>query len=624
VKNQFWLRSLAVSIGLTSLTTSQATAQYNTGLAPSAYPISIGSYPSIAQNAHSSSGHVHVPHANYTGNDYGTTLVPSQYQDTRGQGTPTLSQPANITPLPPVQSPAPSPSHPMAAHVQSSPTYSQPAQTYTQPAPSYMQSAPLPTHAVPMYSVPAPQATIVPHPIPMTAGDIASGSSCGGTISTYAAPTCQPAPMYVTRAVNPNPWILGAGAVIFNRQDNEHVRLTSSVQAPGAINLSTSDARMRTTGGPEVFLGRYFGGGRYAVVANYWGLYPTDQSRIIYDPENDTTGGDWLRTDLNMTLNNPAGSNLHGIEMPTGRSGYDWFNNTFAHRLVRGQDYNNVEVNFFTFALGGAARNGIAGGGGGGLAGAGFGAGHGGRATGSGWMNGQYGRGMSGGHGAGTCGDSCGDCNTCNSCQTCVPCNGPTGPCAPITGAQCSRLRLSLLGGLRWFRFEDRLEYASSDTDGVFGTGADDFYYRNTVRNDLVGFQLGGLANYCTGRRVNLYGTTKAGIFGNRSQFDSYAGTTTTPAVTVSQVTSYDNQQYIISNSDTSLAAIGECELGLGVRLTKGITGNCGYRVIGVSGLATAPGQIPRDFSILNDASRIQNDHSLILHGLSIGGMYNW
>ncbi len=59
-----------------------------------------------------------------------------------------------------------------------------------------------------------------------------------------------------------------------------------------------------------------------------------------------------------------------------------------------------------------------------------------------------------------------------------------------MTGAQCSRLRLSMLGGIRWFRYNDYLEYAASDTDTVFGTGADDVYYRNTLRNDLVGFQL--------------------------------------------------------------------------------------------------------------------------------------
>jgi hypothetical protein len=180
-----------------------------------------------------------------------------------------------------------------------------------------------------------------------------------------------------------------------------------------------------------------------------------------------------------------------------------------------------------------------------------------------------------------------------------------------------------MLGGVRWFRFGDNFEYASSETDGTFGYGADDIYYRNNITNDLVGFQLGALANYCTGCRVNLYAGTKFGAFCNHINYDSYAGTATTPAI-VSSYTSYDNQQYIIDSSDNSLALLGEGELGLGVCICRGLTATCGYRVIGVSGIATAPGQIPYDFSLLNDASKINNDSSLILHGLSIGGMYNW
>ncbi len=192
-----------------------------------------------------------------------------------------------------------------------------------------------------------------------------------------------------------------------------------------------------------------------------------------------------------------------------------------------------------------------------------------------------------------------------------------------MTGAQCSRLRLSLLGGIRWFRFNDYLEYAASDNDAVFGNG-DDFYYRNTLRNDLVGFQLGALANYCCGSRVNLYASSKAGVFGNRIAFDSFAGSDSATAIISSYSSAYDNQRYAFSSNKTSLSMLGEFETGVGVRLTQGITGTCGYRVVGVSGVATAPGQIPYDFSDFNAVRRIQDNGNLILHGLSIGGMYNW
>jgi hypothetical protein len=441
------------------------------------------------------------------------------------------------------------------------------------------------------------------------------------------------------RVVGVNPWFVGAGALIFNRQDNEEVRL-SSLAIPGvpvtagAKQLSTLDARMRTSGGFQAFGGRYFGCGRYALMGTYWGLYPSSQSSTVYDPDANSGpgggvnpgGGDYLRTDLPFTVQNPAGGNEHGVEMPGGggpvlgpdggRTFYDWYTNSVAQRVTRSQDYNNVEISLFSFGLAGAARNGIGVGGGGGGCGGGNG-------ILSGWQNGQYGR---SGYSQGSCGSgSCGGCGSCNSCQAvAAPCTGPTGPCGPMTGAQCSRLRLSMLGGVRWFRYNDYLEYAASDTDTVFGTGSDDIYYRNTLRNDLLGFQLGGLANYCCGRRVNLYASSKAGIFGNRTTFDSYAGTTNTPGIISSYSAAYDNQDYVIHSTKTGLSLLGEVETGLAFRITQGITGTCGYRVVGVSGVATAPGQIPSDFSDITSIRRIQNDGSVILHGLSFGGMYNW
>ncbi len=127
---------------------------------------------------------------------------------------------------------------------------------------------------------------------------------------------------------------------------------------------------MGTSGGFQVFGGRYFGCGRYALMGTFWGLYPSDESVMILDPAGGVGVGDYLRTDLPLTIQNPAGDNEHGIEMPGvggpvlgpdgGRTGYDWMTNSFAQRLVRSQDFNNVELSLFSFGLGGAARNGLA------------------------------------------------------------------------------------------------------------------------------------------------------------------------------------------------------------------------------------------------------------------------
>jgi uncharacterized membrane protein YuzA (DUF378 family) len=63
------------------------------------------------------------------------------------------------------------------------------------------------------------------------------------------------------------------------------------------------------------------------------------------------------------------------------------------------------------------------------------------------------------------------------------------------------------------------------------------------------------------------------------------------------------------------------CGLALGVTgvLTQIVPG-----VVGVSGVATAVGLIPRDFSNENEINRINNSNSLILHGLVLGAVYNF
>ena len=157
----------------------------------------------------------------------------------------------------------------------------------------------------------------------------------------------------------------------------------------------------------------------------------------------------------------------------------------------------------------------------------------------------------------------------------------------------------------------------------MFGSTADDFYYRNNVTNDLFGGQLGGLATWCTGRRVNLWTGANVGVYNNHINYSSYAGTTT-DAATVVSTNSFNGQPYNLSNSTNDVAILSELTSGVGLRLTRGWSANIGYRVIGVSGVATAVGQIPRDFSLLNDASRINNDRSLILYGWTLGAAYNF
>lgn len=361
-----------------------------------------------------------------------------------------------------------------------------------------------------------------------------------------------------------NPWIVGGNGLIFNRIGSDCNTLSRNYNDPTYPLLCTSLVDMPTTGGFEVFGGRYFGCGRYAIMGSYWGLFSQDQHASVA-----ASPGVGLTSALPFTIDSPYGGATQGIQM-SSQFVSDWFNDAPLHYVNRGQDFQNFELNFVSFALGGGARQPYA-----------------------------------------------------EDCQTGGCGSGTTGACAPWYGAECSRLRLNMFGGFRWFQFRDNLVYGASNNDDVFDYSADDFFYQNSVSNNLFGGQLGALATYCTGHRFNLWFGSSFGVYNNRMALESYAGTAS-EAATVLSSNIYNGNQFSFTNNANGVALLGEGSAGVGVRLTRGWTANIGYRLIGATGLATSTGQISHDFSNLNESWKLRNDRSVVLQGLTLGAMYNF
>ncbi len=592
-----FLPGMAVAFSL-SIGLSNASAQYsgyNLGLAGSSYPVpataqaglpqyqvpatQVSNRASVlmAQNevGTGAAGHVHIPPGNY--NIGGSNSVDPYTQTLPApivteQGTVQASGTTTYAPVPQPQAQMSSP--PMGG--------------------SYSMGSGYPIQADTGCSTCWPQAPYSYSPVPAPVGvptySFGPMSNCGTSFGSCAAP------QNVLSVVSPKPWIFGGNALIFSRLDDEYVRFASDSNMPSTALLTTRDVDFDHAGGFEIFGGRYFGCGRYAVVASYWSLFADAQTA-----QYDSMPGVNQRTNLPFTTRSMADPNVYyGLELPTSMV-YPRYDGTFSQRLRRDQDFQNVEINFFSFALGGAARAGLA------SVPVAAGCGD-----------------------CGSCGDSCGS-GTCgsgacgqSSCATAASClRGPTGACAPIYGARCSKLRFAPLMGFRWFRFDDDLEYAASMTDDMYGSTADDVYYRNNVTNDLYGFQLGGIANYCTGKRLSLLAGAKAGVFGNHITSDSFLGLNGMPATVVSP-NSYNGMPYSISSSVTDVAFVGEGNIGAGFCICRGWTANVGYRMIGIGGLATAPGQVPADFGLLDDARYIHRNRSILLHGVTLGAAYNW
>ena len=172
--------------------------------------------------------------------------------------------------------------------------------------------------------------------------------------------------------------------------------------------------------------------------------------------------------------------------------------------------------------------------------------------------------------------------------------------------------------GFRWFQFEDSIDFAF-DVDGRAGFTANDIYDTTSTENDLFGYQFGSRLIYCLHNRVNLNVGGKFGVYGNRAEFRHRLGTQDQAAY----LSAMPDLEIDYVTKDTVLSTLGEFDLGLGVRCTNAWTVRGGYRVIGVTGLASAD-NYSRDYSSEASASALHADTSLVLHGAYVGADFNF
>jgi hypothetical protein len=182
------------------------------------------------------------------------------------------------------------------------------------------------------------------------------------------------------------------------------------------------------------------------------------------------------------------------------------------------------------------------------------------------------------------------------------------------TALGCRTGSYELLGGFRWIQFNEDYRF-SANYPTANPTRID---YDLATRNTLLGFQLGGRNELCLTDRISLMGGTRVGLFNNRSEsrqsiqneFGQFAYLATGAA-------GVDDYNY--SGTRNSLAMLGELDLGVACRLTQRVRANVGYRLMGISGVALAPNQIPRNFLNTGEITRVNSNDSLILGGAYAG-----
>ncbi|MBC8357224.1 MAG: BBP7 family outer membrane beta-barrel protein [Planctomycetes bacterium] len=187
----------------------------------------------------------------------------------------------------------------------------------------------------------------------------------------------------------------------------------------------------------------------------------------------------------------------------------------------------------------------------------------------------------------------------------------------------CGALQLGWTAGVRYLRFDDDFLYSSDGIDTTFTGDAREVHYDIDVENNLIGFQVGGRADYCVGSRLSLFANTKVGIYGNHIGHRSRIYGANGQAFVGDAASPYFGQDVDITSDKDDFAMIGDLSIGANWCINSCWTINAGYRAVGVSGVALSTNQVPVDFiGALDSIRTVDANGSLILHGAFAGINY--
>jgi hypothetical protein len=148
----------------------------------------------------------------------------------------------------------------------------------------------------------------------------------------------------------------------------------------------------------------------------------------------------------------------------------------------------------------------------------------------------------------------------------------------------------------------------------------DELSYRIDTDNSLWGFQFGGQGAWYINNCFSIYGSGRFGVFNNHVTSTQYLSGAGGDAFINAGL--YNGDTFRYTNSRNALAGVGQFDLGSRYQLGCHWSLYGGYRVVAISGVATAPSQIPANFG--NPVNSICAGDSVILHGAFLGAQYSW
>jgi len=199
------------------------------------------------------------------------------------------------------------------------------------------------------------------------------------------------------------------------------------------------------------------------------------------------------------------------------------------------------------------------------------------------------------------------------------------GMCGCCCGGSCRRLGFGYTAGFRYMNFSDYMLYSTSlNGFSMSGTDPNELNYAVGTNNNLFGFQLGGGLSYCLTNRFTAFTIAKAGVYDNHvTALQKVYG----PAGTATINTGPNaGQAFDVRTAGfETLGVAGQMDFGARWMICNSLTANFGYRVLGISGVATAATNVQQtNFHDVDGIAHVNRCGTFLLHGVFAGLTYCW
>jgi hypothetical protein len=189
----------------------------------------------------------------------------------------------------------------------------------------------------------------------------------------------------------------------------------------------------------------------------------------------------------------------------------------------------------------------------------------------------------------------------------------------------CRKFRMGWAAGVRYFRFDEGLDYASDVVDTQFNGDPEEVHYNIDVLNQLIGFQVGGRVDYSPWGCFSTFVDSKVGLYGNHIKHRQSLGGSNGFAFVSDPLDPFFNTPIDINTSKDDVAMIAELSMGGSYQVTRAVSITGGYRAVALTGVALSTNQIPVDYIAAIDSLRaVDSNGSLILHGAYAGLEFNY